>query len=127
MAVRGQRPTATVVKLATGNPGKRPLPKGEPIVTGKPIKPAKLRGRAAELWDEICAIAFWLTAADSYKIYVWCELHAEFERSPRKMIAGRIGQLRAAGSELGLDPTARARLGSKTEKEQQDPTANYLA
>ena len=113
MAVRGAKPKATVLKLVTGNPGKRALPSAEPEATGRPIKPTKLRGRAAQLWDEVVDVAWWLTAADGYKLHIWCALQAEFEKAPTKMVAARISQLRAAGSELGLDPASRARLGAK--------------
>lgn len=127
MAIRGTRPTPTVVRLATGNPGKRPLPKDEPLPQGPLVKPQKIRGRAAALWDEVAGVATWLTSADGYKLHVWCELHAEFERSPRRMVAARIGQLRAAGSELGLDPTSRARLGKTDSGKKQDPAEQYFA
>src|SRR5215472_2885208 len=48
MAVRGRKPTATVIKLATGNPGRRPLPKHEPESAGRPVKPPKIGKRAGE-------------------------------------------------------------------------------
>ncbi len=115
MAIRGTKPTATILKLAAGNPGKRPLPHAEPIATGRPIKPPRLGKRAEELWDRV-AVYEWLTEAESGKLHIWCELQAEFERSPRTMTAARIGQLRAAGSELGLDPSSRARLGTDAAK-----------
>jgi hypothetical protein len=110
MAVRGRKPTATIIKLATGNPGRRALPQREPPATGVPIKPPKIGKRAGLLWDEVADFP-WLAAADGYKLHVWCELQAEFERGPSKMIASRIAQLRAVGSELGFDPGSRARLG----------------
>jgi hypothetical protein len=122
MALRGRKPTATHLKLITGNPGKRRLPKGEPEPQGGLVKPARISRRAGELWDEVAAFATWLTVADGYKLHVWCELQAEFERSPRLMVAARLSQLRAAGSELGLDPASRARLG--TEKAREDPAAS---
>jgi phage terminase small subunit len=37
-------------------------------------------------------------------------MQAEAEENPRAMTAARIGQLRALGSELGMDPASRARL-----------------
>lgn len=127
MALRGRKPVAEVIRLATGNPGKRPIRSG-PDAPGALVRPAKIRGRAAELWDEVAERAPWLSAADSYKLHVWCELQAEFERAPRKMVAARIGQLRSAGSELGLDPGSRARLGKGNDgAAPQDPSAKYFA
>lgn len=111
MAIRGQKPKATQLRLVTGNAGHRPIPEAEPVPEGSPIKPKKLKGRPAKLWEEVIAIAFWLSAADGYKLHIWCELQAEFESSPAKMVSARISQLRAIGSELGLDPSSRARLG----------------
>lgn len=113
MAIRGRKPTATVIKLASGNPGKRPIPQGEPEPGGEIERPAKLKGKVAELWDRFIARAFWLTWADGPKALMWCHLQAEFERSPKNMQAARIAQLRSLGSELGLDPASRARLGTK--------------
>ena len=49
MAVRGRKPTATIIKLATGNPGRRALPQREPPATGVPIKPPKIGKRAGLL------------------------------------------------------------------------------
>jgi phage terminase small subunit len=123
MATRGPKRTATIIKLARGNPGRRPLPQDEPTVTGRPIKPPKLGKRANQLWDEVAGFS-WLTAADGYKLHVWCELHAEFERGPSKMISARIAQLRAVGSELGLDPGSRARLGMATALRKTDAEQN---
>jgi len=113
MAQRGRRPvTATLIKLARGNPGKRPLPKGEPVVTGPIEKPRGLRGKASELWDTYILPAFWLRWPDAPMATLWCELQAEFERSPQQMLSSRIGQLRACASELGLTPAARARIAT---------------
>jgi phage terminase small subunit len=51
---------------------------------------------------------------------MWVCLHAEFERDPAGMIAARVAQLRALGSELGLDPSSRSRFGGSTPAE-KDP------
>lgn len=126
MAIGGQRPKPTALRLIT-KAGHRPIPEGEPEVSGSPVKPQKLRGRMLELWDEVVIRAPWLGEADSYKLHVWCALHAEFERGPSKMLSARIAQLRAAGSELGLDPSARARLGQKGNigAKKDDPASEY--
>jgi hypothetical protein len=126
MAIRGVKPTATVVKLARGNPGRRPLPQQEPLVTGDPAK-RKMSAAASKLWDELMECAPWLGRADSYKIKVFCELYVEFEMNPQKMPAPRIGRMMAAGSELGLDPSSRARIGTiKPTKQEEDPAERFF-
>lgn len=113
MASRGRKPTAAVLKLVTGNPGKRAIPEDVPEAGGEPVRPSYLKGRAADLWDATLPLLWWLGEVDSHKLGLWCALQAEFERSPKKMVAGRIAQLRALGSELGMDPASRTRLGGK--------------
>lgn len=81
----------------------------------------------AYLWDTWIVRCFWLTWADTPKALMWCHLQAEFERAPFRMKSARIGQLRALGSELGLDPASRARLGTATLGAlSSDPAAKYL-
>jgi hypothetical protein len=127
MAVRGRKPTATVLRLITGNPGDRPIPKGEPVPDGPVERPEKLRANVGKLWDRWIARAYWLTWADSPKALMWCHLQAEFEKSPAEMLSARIAQLRALGSELGLDPSARQRMGTKGNGgKKKDPAAKYL-
>lgn len=127
MAVRGQKPKPTHLRLVEGNAGKRPVPEGEPIPKGEIQKPSKLKGKPGGLWDQFISPAFWLTSADGPKAFMWCHLQAEFERAPGKMVASRISQLRALGSELGFDPASRARLGVKdNDGKPKDPAAKYL-
>jgi hypothetical protein len=127
MATRGRKPTATVLKLAMGNPGKRKLPRSEPVPVGAPERPKTISGKAALLWDAIIARAHWLTWADGPKSLMWCHLQAEFERSPKDMVASRIAQLRALGSELGLDPASRARLDVSPQADRLDPAEKYFS
>jgi hypothetical protein len=110
MALRGTKPKPTVVKLVAGNPGKRPLQAGEPLPDGAPSPPIAMQGRPRALWRRYIVKAWWLTSADAPKAWLWCEMQAEAEENPRAMTAARIGQLRALGSELGMDPASRARL-----------------
>lgn len=127
MAIRGRKPKPTYLRVIEGNPGHRPLPKDEPEVVGGIAKPKKLNKRASRLWDEFIARAFWLTWADGPKAMVWVCLQAEFEAAPAKMVASRISQLRALGSELGMDPASRSRLGAKGDDgKSNDPAAKYL-
>lgn len=83
----------------------------EPQPEGKPVKPKFLKGRASEIWDEYAAVCYWLTAADSHSFATWCSLAAELERGVKKMVASRISQMRALGSELGTSgPGTRSRI-----------------
>lgn len=127
MAIRGRKPTATVLRLITGNPGDRPMSKDEPVPDGPVERPEKLRKNIAKLWDKWIARAYWLTWADTPKALMWCHLQAEFDKAPAKMLSARIAQLRALGSELGLDPSARRRMGTiDNGREKKDPASKYL-
>src|SRR6267154_1897203 len=111
MAIRGRKPTPTVLRLITGRHlTDRPLPKNEPRPGGAPERPAKMSKVAGEMWERFIARAYWLTWADTRKARLWCVLEAEAQKSVAKMTASRIAQLRALGSELGFDPASRARL-----------------
>ena len=127
MASRGRKPTATIIKLATGNPGKRKLPKGEPMPGGKPVKPAWLTDRGAELWADVMAFAYWLTLADSYKLAAWCDRQSEFETDRRHWTAADRREHRSAGSELGLDPASRTRfVGTPPPDAKEDEAAEFF-
>lgn len=127
MAIRGQKPKAEVLKLATGNPGKRPLPEGAEIeMREEPlVPPKKLTKVQQRLWDRYIDTAWWLTEHDVPKAFMWVALESEFERSPAKMIAARIGQLRVLGSELGLDPSSRTRMAGAGGKK-KDPADKFF-
>jgi hypothetical protein len=125
--MKGGKPLSRGLRLVSGNAGKRPLPAAETevVARGRPRKPTKLQGRAAELWDEVLARTDWLAEADSYLLHIWVQLMAEFERAPDKMVAARLTQLRLAGASLGLDPTTRPRLVS-TPPPATDPADRFL-
>ena len=90
----------------------RPLPKArEEVLPGGPIERPKIKGNPGKLWDLYITRCHWLTWADGPKALMWCHLQAEYEKAPTAMIASRIAQLRAVGSELGLDVSSRDRMG----------------
>lgn len=127
MGVRGARPKPTLLRLVQGNPGKRAIPEGEPDPGGAPTMPKWLKGRGALLWEEVVRFAFWLTQADSYKLASWCDRQADFERLRKQWTAADRREHRAAGSELGLDPSSRARMGAKdTGGKKDDPAKGYF-
>lgn len=54
MGRRGPAPKPTILKLAAGNPGKRPLNLREPVPPkGEPPKPDFLTEGAARIWDDL--------------------------------------------------------------------------
>jgi hypothetical protein len=131
MAVRGAKPKPAFLKLVTGNPGHRPIT--EDPAAGVDVNhdnglepPPKLKARQKQLWVQYIRRAPWLTHFDIARAHMWVEMQAEFEKSPAEMTAARIGQLRSLGSELGLDPSSRARLGVTGAKEKEDPADKYF-
>src|SRR4051812_28517284 len=114
MAIRGAKPKPPFLKVVTGNPGKRPILKDPAAVSGSrgPIDPpVELSGRQLVLWNQFVRDAPWLTAHDATTALVWVELYSEFESDPKAMVAGKIAQLRAAASEIGLGgPGSRLRF-----------------
>ena len=122
MAIRGQRPTADVIRLANGQ---KPMTANAPQAAGRPRPPIPMKGRAAALWKRYVAPAYWLADADSPKAWLWCMLTAECEADPATFLSARISQLRSLGSELGMDPASRARMG--TPASAPDPLDHYFA
>jgi hypothetical protein len=130
MASRGRKPKPTHLRLVGGNAGKRPIAATAADAQigklGPAIKPKGMRGRGSQLWDDTIARCHWLEWPDSEKAALWCYLQAEFVASQGKMISARIGQLRALGSELGLDPVSRQRLGVMAAPQNRDPTDEFV-
>ena len=122
--MKGRKPKPTHLKVITGNPGRRPLNENAPQPTGRPIKPAFVRGRAAKIWAEYVERAFWLTEAESHILAAWCSLTAELEKDIDRMTASRISQWRTLAAELGLTPSSRVRLGQGGDK--KNPAAEFF-
>jgi hypothetical protein len=122
MASRGRprKPTQLLVIKNTISTTRHADRVGEPVSGGRPVPPQPLCEREGELWAQFVDSAPWLGFHDGPKSYMWVCLHAEFERDPAGMIAARVAQLRALGSELGLDPSSRSRFGGSTPAE-KDP------
>src|SRR5215469_9031306 len=124
--MRGRKPKPTFLRIVGGNAGKRPLPRGVPDAPGQAIKPETFTEPASALWDEIVGNAPWLGRIDGCKLHVFVELMCEFQRAPAEMTAARIGQLRGVGSDLGLDPSARTRLGTGGSQPKDDIAAEFF-
>lgn len=129
MAVAGRKPKPAALKLVTGNPGKRPIPDEAPEIDIResPLQPhRKLTAAQRRLWDRFINTAWWLSDHDAPKAYMWVCLQSEFDKKPSDMNANRITQLRTLGSELGLDPSIRSRLGVSGGKK-KDPADKFFS
>lgn len=127
MATRGKKPKPPYLKIVQGNPGRRPIeiPSGPESREGPLKPPKKLTKEQAALWKRFIDPAHWLTDFDAPKAYAWVCLQAQHDEKPGEFKAALHGQLRLIGSELGLDPSSRARLGIST-KRNDDPNAKYF-
>lgn len=132
MAQRGRKNKPVSLKLVTGNPGNRPIEDDFAVDADLAHDngleaPKKLLKREQELWDQFVRPAHWLTHFDAPKAFMWVKLQVQFEKKPADFAASMIAQLRALGSELGLDPSTRSRMaGSSDDKKKDDPAAKYF-
>lgn len=113
--MKGRKPKPTALKMLAGNPGKRPLPKDEPKVSGIAEKPAWLSEEAAKVWVELAprtAALGLLSQHDAEQFGVLCTLAAEFREDGSGMNASRVSRLQALFAEFGMGPSARTRISS---------------
>ena len=119
------------VKRRLGNPGMRPLPDETNVVglvpvaaAGPPEPLARLGPAGRRMWDQVSeAASYWLAASDLPLLQMLAETQDDYTvwrlrslRDPDNWRAAkRVDELRGRlltfAVELGLSPTARARLG----------------
>ena len=128
MATRGRKPKPPHLRLVLGGKtSTKSNARRDATTLGPAVKPKGLTAAASKCWDRTISRAHWLTYFDSDKAALWAFLQAEFEGSKGAMIAARIGQLRALGSELGLDPASRTRLGVTATQPAADALDEFFA
>lgn len=80
--MRGPPPQPSRLKLLHGNPGRRPLPKDEPVPPEGEIRcPPELKGRARKFWkkhESILTAMGLLTTADIPALANLCDVEAEY-------------------------------------------------
>lgn len=122
----GRRPKPTAIKKIEGNAGRRPLNEKEPVPDGRPIMPGCVQGRAADLWREYSRIGYWLTAADSELLAIWCITAARIE-SAKHPSAPLVAQFRLLSVELGFSPASRPKLAAPRDKPAEpSPTEKFF-
>lgn len=113
--MKGRKPKPTALKVMAGNPGKRPLPKAEPKVTGIAQRPTWLSKDAAKVWDELAprtAALGLLSQHDAEQFGMLCTLAAEFRDDGIDMTATRVSRLQSLFAEFGMGPSARTRISA---------------
>jgi len=93
---------------------------------GQPEKPDWLTGQASKEWDktiEVLSEAGYLAKTDSMALATYCELVAEFSANPPDFPAGKLGQLRLLMADLGMTPSARAKMPVQKDDDEGNPFA----
>lgn len=147
MAKPGPKPLPTATKVARGNPGRRPLPKNEPMPTpGRPTAPSWLGKVGRQYWTE--ALRFLpdglVTKADGHLLSLyasaWEEFHAArelVEKEGRLATSEKgavyqhpaVGMMNKARAEIrkcaalfGLSPADRVGLSCPADEEPKGDT-----
>ena len=116
MTTRGQRPKPTALKLIAGNPGKRPInaqePQFPPCATDAPDW---LENAARAHWERLAPMLAGsgvLKESDRDLLATYCATYAAYVDAVRDGGASMamVGQLRQLMGELGMTPSARARI-----------------
>lgn len=135
------------LKVLRGNPGKRRLPPPVPAPAGAPACPPHLQGEARKEWRrlvrELRATGL-LSKLDRGVLALYCQAWERWIEAERRLReAGPVVSVGPAGvpqvspwfsvahremetvrkllSELGLSPSARARVGASVQREEADP------
>jgi len=136
----GRKPKPTELKKLDGNPGKRPLAKGEPApAMKKPTCPAHLVGEARKEWNRMVKLLLalrLLTEIDRAALAGYCQAWARWIEAEEKIrtdgmtietdkgnliqspyvgIANQsMKQMRAFLIEFGMTPSSRSRVSVPT-------------
>ncbi len=149
--MRGRKPTPTALKRLAGNPGKRPLNKNEVCPRpGLPECPSFLDKVGKAEWERISAelsATGLLTHFDMAALAAYCACWSRFaklekavqkegevvddavgtKRNPKLLALNRtVQELRALGSDFGLNPVARSRLASAPNSQERDDFSDFL-
>lgn len=79
--MRGRRPKPTKLKVLAGNPGKRPLPEGEPQFSGIPQCPEWLTDEAKAIWADVVPELVTLGIVgrlDRMCLAIYCQTYARY-------------------------------------------------
>lgn len=109
--IAGQRPKPALLKVITGNPGRHPI-QNEPVSPPIGGVPRHLSPEMRKAWREIAGRVpkNILKRADEALLELAAAMMVRFRADPLGQSPAFLAQYRAALGELGLTPSARARL-----------------
>ena len=151
--MRGAKPKPTVIKLVTGNPGRRPLNQEEAKPDRQiPEAPAVLKGEALKEWKRVTPLLLevgLIAKLDRAVIASYCQAWArwvECERmleqtglivkspngypmySPYLAAANKaMDQMRQMSEQIGLSGSARSRIRAGEPPSKLDPAEAFLS
>ena len=134
--MRGRKPLATAVRIATGNPGKRPINRHEPKPAHEiPTRPAHLSPTAKAEWKRLARILHdlgMISQLDRAALAAYCQAYGRWVEAERKLKETPVLLRTPAGyvqpspwlaisnknlelmhkfmCELGLSPVSRSRV-----------------
>jgi P27 family predicted phage terminase small subunit len=152
MPMRGAKPKATVLKLVTGNPGRRPLNLQEakpPAVIPDP--PDMLSEEALKEWDRVTPLLAevgLITKLDRAVIAAYCQAWARWIECERQLVADgliikapsgypiqspylaasnkALNQVRQLSEQIGLSGSSRSRIKVGDQVGDIDPAESFL-
>ncbi|MCW0207271.1 MAG: P27 family phage terminase small subunit [Achromobacter sp.] len=133
MATRGQRPKPAALRLLNGNAGKRPVNTQEPDTGPADTSPPEwLTQAATPHWARLApmlAKAGVLKQSDRDLLATYCETFAAYLEAVQAGGASMamVGQLRQLMGELGMTPSARARITTDKAPEVERGKARFFA
>lgn len=134
MAVRGQKPKPTHLRLLSGNAGKRPVNAQEPIYAPCTTQPPDWLPEGARAhWERLASMlaqAGVLKESDRDLLATYCCLFAEYVETVRageRASMSIVGQLRQLMGELGLTPSARARIVAEPDSNHAQEKSRFFA
>lgn len=112
-----RKPTA--LRLLSGNPGKRPIPAGEPSYEPcDTTMPDWLTGEAAALWDKLATalhVNGMLTHANKDSLAVYCDVlgsYIDTRRAGGEADIKLLQQIRMLAREFGFTPSSQASVAA---------------
>lgn len=132
MTVRGQKPKPIALRLLNGNAGKRPVNAQEPrLPVCASDVPEWLPDAARAHWSRLAPMlstAGVLKASDADLLACYCATFAEYIAAVNvgKTSMGMVGQLRQLMGELGMTPSARARIVADTAPDHGQEKARFF-